>query len=70
MEKRIWIENYFDYNFTKKLIICSNKGLLKGDLLIDDNIEGRGQESFEGKIIHFGSSDFPDWQSVYSLLFC
>ena len=70
MEKRIWIENYFDYNFTKKLIISSNKGLLKGDFLIDDNIEGKGQENFEGKIIHFGSSEFPNWQAVDKLLFC
>lgn len=69
MEKRIWIENYFDYQFTKKLIICPNKGLLKGDLLIDDNVEGKGQECFEGRLIHFGSPEFPDWESVNRELF-
>ena len=63
-EKRVWIEKWLGYSFVKKLIICSNKGLLKGDILIDDNISGRGQENFEGRIIHFGSSQFPDWSSV------
>ncbi len=69
MEKRIWIENHFDYNFTKKLIISPNKGLLKGDMLIDDIIAGKGQEYFEGDLIHFGSPEFPDWVTVNNLLF-
>ncbi len=68
-EKRIWVEKYFGYDFTKKLILCPNKGLLKGDILIDDNINGRGQENFEGFIIQFGSPDFPDWISVNDYLF-
>ena len=63
-EKRIWIENHFDYPFTKKLIISPNKGLLKGDILIDDRVDGKGQENFEGQIIHFGSKQFPDWDAV------
>ena len=63
-EKRLWVEKYFAYEFTKKLILCSNKGLLKGDLLIDDHVSGKGQEAFEGRLIHFGSEDFPDWKTV------
>ena len=63
-EKRIWIEKHFGYEFTKKLIICSNKGLLKGDILIDDYKEGKGQENFEGKLIHFGTENCPDWESA------
>jgi 5'-nucleotidase len=63
-EKRVWIEKHFGLEFTEKLIISPNKGLLKGDLLIDDLISGRGQESFEGKIMQFGSVDYPDWKSV------
>jgi 5'(3')-deoxyribonucleotidase len=63
-EKRVWIEKYFGIEFTEKLIISPNKGLLKGDILIDDLIEGRGQENFEGKIMQFGSTDYPDWKSV------
>ncbi len=63
-EKRIWIENHFDYPFTKKLIISPNKGLLKGDVLVDDHISGKGQEAFEGKILQFGTEEFPNWESV------
>lgn len=67
-EKRVWIEKYFGFEFTEKLIISPNKGLLKGDILIDDLIEGRGQENFEGKIIQFGSADHPNWKSVITQL--
>ncbi|MCL4109921.1 UNVERIFIED_CONTAM: hypothetical protein GTU68_012730 [Idotea baltica] len=63
-EKRLWVERHFDYEFTQKLIISPNKGLLRGDFLIDDHIEGRGQENFEGQLIQFGSTEFPDWESV------
>jgi len=63
-EKRIWIEQNFDYEFTKNLIICSNKGLLRGDILIDDYQSGKGQENFEGEFIHFGAAEYPSWKSV------
>lgn len=63
-EKRLWVEHYFGLDMVKNLIISNHKGLNKGDFLIDDFIEGRGQENFEGKIIHFGSVDFPDWEKV------
>ena len=68
MEKRVWVEKYFDYEFTKKLIISPNKGLLKGDFLIDDYDRGKGQEDFEGELIHFGSSAYPDWDAVLNHL--
>lgn len=67
-EKRIWIEEYFDYAFTKKLILSPNKGLLKGDYLIDDHDAGKGQDSFDGMLIQFGSEAFPDWRSVLTFL--
>ena len=63
-EKRLWIEDKFDYELTKNLIICSNKGQLKGDMLIDDHINGRGQENFEGQLVHFGKGKFPNWGAV------
>lgn len=63
-EKRLWIEKHFDLDFCDKLIICPNKALLKGDIIIDDYNEGRGQENFEGRLIHFGSADYPGWDSV------
>ncbi|MCH5377167.1 MAG: hypothetical protein JJ992_24660 [Planctomycetes bacterium] len=67
-EKRIWIEKHFDYPFTKRLILSPNKGLLKGDFLIDDHITGKGQDAFEGEVLHFGSESFPDWRSVIDYL--
>lgn len=53
----------------KKLIICPNKGLLMGDFLIDDMINGRGQENFKGELIHFGSEHFSCWNSIVPHLF-
>ena len=66
--KRYWVEKYFGLEFTDRLIICSHKGLMRGDVLIDDNISGKGQENFEGELIHFGSNSFPNWQSVIAYL--
>lgn len=63
-EKRVWVEKYFGLEFVERLIICSNKGLLRGDALVDDRLDGRGQEGFTGEVIHFGSPKFPDWNSA------
>jgi len=63
-EKRIWIEKYFGMELVNKFIITPNKGLSKGDYLIDDNTSGRGQNLFEGELIHFGSDEFPNWKEV------
>lgn len=63
-EKRIWVEKVFDYPLAKRLILASDKSLLRGDILIDDNISGKGQERFEGELLHFGSSRYPTWASV------
>lgn len=63
-EKRISIETHFGLEFTEKLIISPNKALVKGDILIDDNVHGKGQDLFEGRLIQFGSPEFPDWQSI------
>ncbi|VEL95964.1 5'(3')-deoxyribonucleotidase [Alteromonas sp. 76-1] len=63
-EKRLWVEDKFGYEMTHNLIICSHKGLLKGDILIDDHASGRGQEFFEGKLIQFGNEEYPNWEAV------
>jgi 5'(3')-deoxyribonucleotidase len=67
-EKRIWIEKHLGFDFVERLIICSNKSLLKGDILIDDHISGKGQENFEGQLIHFGSEEFLNWVMVQKTL--
>lgn len=67
-EKRVWVEQYLGFKLVDRLIICSNKGLLKGDFLIDDNAFGKGQENFEGELIHFGSREFTGWNDVRAKL--
>lgn len=52
----------------KKLIISPNKSLLKGQYLIDDQASGKGQDAFEGELIHFGSKEFPNWAKVREYL--
>ncbi|MDO9518611.1 MAG: hypothetical protein Q7L19_00175 [Pseudohongiella sp.] len=63
-EKRLWVEKHLGMGAVSKLIISPNKGLNKGDFLVDDYTEGKGQENFEGRIIQFGSAEFPDWSTV------
>ena len=67
-EKRAWVGRHFDYDLAKRLILCSNKGLMRGDFLVDDNNSGKGQERFEGELLHFGTDQFPDWSSVMKYL--
>jgi len=67
-EKRVWVEKHLgDYAF-KKLILSHNKGLLKGEFLIDDRPHSNGANEFEGELIHFGTDQFPDWKSVLEYL--
>jgi 5'-nucleotidase len=67
-EKRVWIETYFGLDFTKNLIISSDKSLFKGDVLIDDNAFGKGQEGFDGKLFQFGAQEYQNWQMVMKRL--
>lgn len=66
-EKRIWVEKHFGETMFKRLILTHNKGLLKGEFLIDDRIQN-GVNEFEGEHIHFGSAQFPNWQKVEQYL--
>ena len=68
IEKRLWIESHFGLEFCKKLIISPNKALSIGHYLIDDNIQGKGQEAFQGELIHYGSDTYPDWDSIMTYL--
>lgn len=63
-EKRQWVEQYLGMDVVAKLIISPNKGLNRGHYLIDDCDSGKGQELFEGELIHFGHSDYPDWNTI------
>lgn len=68
-EKRIWVENHFGLPFTDRLIITRHKNLLRGNVLIDDQVTGRGQDRFDGLLIQFGSSKYPCWQTVIERLY-
>lgn len=63
-EKRIWIEKHFDLDFCENLILCCHKGLLKGDILIDD----KPWPTFEGEQILFGGQQFQNWKQVLDYL--
>jgi len=63
-EKRLWVERHLGIDAVDNLIISPHKGLNRGDYLIDDNISGKGQESFEGELIHYGSERFSNWATV------
>lgn len=65
-EKRQWIEKHYgDINLQDQLYIIPDKSVLIGDYLIDDNICAKnGQANFKGELIHFGSKEYKDWNSV------
>jgi 5'(3')-deoxyribonucleotidase len=62
-EKAEWIKKYFGYDLQKKLILCGDKSLLKGKILVDDS-DNASQDKFEGVWIRIGSDKYPDWTSV------
>ena len=63
-EKRVWIEKYFGIELVNNMIISAHKHLNKGDILIDDNLRGCGQDMFDGEFIHFGSDEYPNWDNI------
>lgn len=70
-DKVKWIQKYYGEGkesvFYKKLIISHHKNLNKGDFLIDDR-ENNGAGCFSGKLVLFGSAEFPDWNAVTKYL--
>ena len=67
IDKRLWVETYLGPDAKKKLILTHNKGLVKGDYLVDDNT-WNGVEDFTGEHIHFGQEKFPTWDEVMEYL--
>lgn len=67
MHKVEWVQRYFGKEkegvLYKRLIISHHKNLNRGDIIIDDRTKN-GVDRFKGRHIHFGSEDFPDWESV------
>ena len=66
-EKAIWVREKLGLEVLRKTVMCCDKSLLKGDILIDDTTE-YGQTEFEGEFIQFATDKFPDWNTVVSYL--
>ena len=66
-DKNEWVKKYLGDVAHKRLILSHHKNLNMGDYLIDDRT-ANGANLFKGEHIHFGSEDFPDWESVCKYL--
>ena len=67
IDKRLWVEKHLGRSAWKKLTLSHNKHLLRGDYLIDDRT-ANGAGEFEGEHIHFGTENFPGWDTVLEYL--
>lgn len=54
-EKALWVKKYLGETALNKLILCTDKSLLKGDFLIDDT-----PQKFGGQIILFNDTIWSD----------
>ncbi|MDA8572443.1 hypothetical protein N9K85_03970 [Flavobacteriaceae bacterium] len=66
-DKRLWIEEQFGEKINRRLILTHRKDLVKGDILIDDR-PNNGAKDFEGELIKFGSTEYPNWNAVLDYL--
>lgn len=62
-DKLLWVKKYLGKNAHKRLILSHHKNLNSGDFLIDDRLKN-GADKFQGKHLHFGTEEFPDWNAV------
>lgn len=62
-DKLIWVKENLGASAYKRLILTHHKNLNKGDFLIDDR-EKNGADKFEGELIQFGSTRFPNWKAL------
>ena len=67
-EKAEWIKNYFGEEYLERLIIIPDKSKLIGHYLIDDRHIGKGQDGFQGELIHLHSEKWPSWIDITAYL--
>ncbi len=71
-DKLNWVKKHFgggeDSAFYKRLILTHHKELCHGDYLIDDRPDKCCVGGFNGEVIRFGSSKYPDWDTVVEYL--
>jgi 5'-nucleotidase len=66
-EKAQWVLHHLGEKAQEKMILAPDKSLLKGDILIDDEINA-GQLGFEGRLIRFGHAPTENWTKIIHLL--
>ena len=66
-DKLLWVKEHLPEEGYKRLILSHHKNLNAGKYLIDDR-EANGAAAFEGEHIHFGTDQFPDWDTVLRYL--
>lgn len=68
-DKVNWVTKNLDDVFHKKLILTHHKNLLNdGEAYLIDDRTKHGADEFGVRHVHFGSKDYPDWQSVLDKL--
>ena len=67
-DKLDWVKKYLGKPAHKRLILSHHKNLNNGHFLVDDR-KKNGVDRFKGVHIHFGTNDFPNWNSVTSSSF-
>jgi 5'(3')-deoxyribonucleotidase len=74
-EKYEWIEEYFPFIHWKNLVLCGDKSIIKGDLMIDDH--EKNLKVFEGQTMLFdaihnqalrGYERVKDWRAIQKIL--
>jgi 5'(3')-deoxyribonucleotidase len=66
-DKLLWVKRYLGKPAEKRLILSHHKNLNRGDFIVDDRTR-HGVDQFQGKHLHFGTPDWPDWQPVLAYL--
>lgn len=66
-DKLEWVHKYLGDHAYKRLILSHHKNLNDGHFLVDDRTKN-GVDKFRGMHIHFGSKEYPDWNSVVEYL--
>jgi 5'(3')-deoxyribonucleotidase len=67
-DKMFWVQKYLGKEFYKSMSITHRKDLLFGDYLIDDRI-ANGSGEFRGKLLQFGTEEYPNWEAILKELF-
>ena len=66
-DKLLWVKEHLGSHAYKRLILSHHKNLNHGHFLVDDRLNN-GVDKFKGEHLHFGSTEFPGWNSVIEYL--